>query len=145
MTFEEGEDKTVLQNGVLGGTLSLDAERLDIGLSRFRFDYPRLSLTGRFAKNFSDQTVSLDLDGRDTDAAAVREVVLSIDRKNSVTRRIFDIIRQGEVPAISFNARANTVCDLKKMENFTIRGSIEQGIIFAPRRSCSCRRSGGRW
>ncbi|MFZ2445628.1 MAG: AsmA-like C-terminal domain-containing protein [Syntrophobacteraceae bacterium] len=133
LTLEEGGDKTVLQNGELGGTVFLDAERLDIGLSRLRFNYPRISLTGRFIKNFSDQTVSLDLDGRNTDAASVREVVLSLDRDNRVTRRIFDIIRQGEVPAISFNSRANTISGLRKMENYTIRGSMEQGVIFAPK------------
>ncbi|MEN6437149.1 MAG: AsmA-like C-terminal domain-containing protein [Syntrophobacter sp.] len=133
ITVQDGEEKTSLANGSVTGSLLLDPQQLDITLSRFRFDDPRLSVTGRYVNNFASQTVTLDLESRDTDAAAVRRCALALDGKNQVSRRIFEIVRDGEVPFISFNARANNTSDLKKMENYTITGTLEHGTVFAPK------------
>jgi len=58
--------------------------------------------------------------------------MLAMDKENPTTRRIFEIIRKGEVPEILFSARANKASDLKELENFTIKGSIEKGVVFCP-------------
>lgn len=129
----QGEKKTVLQNGSLTGSVFLDSERLDIGLSSCRFDYPKLSLTGRFIKNLSDESASLDLYCRDVEAEPVREVMLSILGKNRTVERVFSIVRGGEVPEISYIARAKTASELDKLENFKLRGSIKKGLILAPK------------
>lgn len=133
ITVEDGEEKTTLTNGSVTGSLSLDPQQLDITLSRFRFDDPRLSLTGSYVNNFAARAVTLDLESRDTDAAAVRRTALALDGKNRVSRRIFEIVRGGEVPFISFNSRANSNPGLKNMENYTITGTLDHGTVFAPK------------
>ncbi len=133
ITIQDGGEKTTLGNGSVAGSFLLDTQQLDITLTRFRFDDPRLSATGRYVNNFDTRTVTLDLESRDTDAAAVRRCALALDGKDRVSRRIFEIVRDGEVPLISFNARANSTPDLKKMENYTITGTLEHGTVFAPK------------
>lgn len=133
MSLEEGTQNTVMQNGSLAGTFLIDSEQLDFTLSRFRFDYPRISLTGRYLQKFADPAVSLDIEGRETDAASVRRVVLAVQKENRTVQRIFEIIREGEIPSIIYSAHAARASDLDKMENFTIRGSLENGTVMAPK------------
>ena len=59
--------------------------------------------------------------------------MLAVDKEDPVVRRVFEIIREAEVPEILFSAHANSASDLRKPENFTIKGSIEKGVVFAPK------------
>jgi hypothetical protein len=131
ITVEEDEG-VVMKNGSLAGSLLIDDNQLDISLSRFHFDYPQVSLTGRYLEKYAEQTASLDINGSDTDAATVRSVLLSLDKENKTIRDIFEIVRGGEVPAISFSANLKDPSELKKLTNYTIKGSIKKGVIFAP-------------
>jgi len=129
----DGEKKIVLQNGSLAGSVSLDPERMDIGISSCRFGYPKLSLNGRFKKNLSDESAALDIYCRDVEAESVRDVMLSLLGKSPTVQRVFNIVRGGEVPAISYIARAPGASELDKLENFKLEGSLKHGLIFAPK------------
>ncbi len=123
----------VMSNGALNGSLSIDANGVNFLISHFQSEYPRLSFTASYIERYSDQSVTLKIDGQDTDAATVKNLMLAVNRENPVTRRVFEIIREAEVPAILFSARANKASDLLKPENFTLTGSIEKGVVFAPK------------
>ena len=122
-----------MTNGVATGSLNIDPNGIDISISRFQFDYPRLNLTAHYIERFFDRSVTLNIDGAETDVEAVRCVIEAVDRTNPVSRKVFEIIRDGEVPSIHFSAHANKSSDLGKFENFTLKGSIEKGIVFAPK------------
>ena len=128
----DGDERVEMKNGSLTGSLLIDNEQLDISLSRFHFDYPQVSLTGRYLQKYAEQTASLDINGSDTDAATVRRVLLSLDKENKTVRDIFDIVREGEVPDITFSAHLKNPSELEKLPNYTIKGSIKKGVIFAP-------------
>jgi hypothetical protein len=133
LPLEEGTQNAVMLNGSLAGSLQIDKEHLDCTLSHFHFDYPRVSLTGRYLQEFADHRVTLDIAGRETDATSVRRAALAVERENQVVQHIFEIIREGEVPSILFSAHGTSPSDLDKTENFTIRGSIENGTILTPK------------
>ena len=123
----------VWSNGSLAGSLNIDSSGIDIAVSHFQFDYPRLNLTGNFTRKQSDQSVILNVEGRETDVATVHNALLAMMKEDKVIRHIFEIIREGQVPEILFSARANNIHDLMKPENLSIKGSIEKGIVFAPK------------
>ncbi len=133
LTLGGGPQSTVMSNGALSGALTVDANGIDFSISHLRFNYPSLNLAARYAERYSDRSVTLNIDGHETDVATVQSLMLAVDKENPITRRVFEIIRKGEVPAILFRARANNASDLKELENFTIKGSIEKGIVFAPK------------
>ena len=122
-----------MSNGALAGTFVMDNDGINFSLSHFQFDYPRLNLTASYVERYSDHNITLNIDGKDTDAASVRSVLLAVNKEDPVVRRIFEIIREAEVPEIHFSAHANSASDLKKTENFTIKGSIQKGAVFAPK------------
>jgi hypothetical protein len=132
-TLGGGPQSTVMSNGALTGALTVDTNSIDFYISHLRFNYPTLNLTARYVERYSDQSVTLNIDGQETDVATVQSLMLAVDKDNPVTRRVFEIIRKGEVPAILFSARANNASDLQELENFTIKGSIEKGVVFAPK------------
>ncbi len=121
-----------MSNGVLSGALTIDTNGIDFSLSHFQFDYPRLNLTASYVERYSDQSVTLNIDGRETDAATVQNVMLAVDKENPVTRRVFEIIREAEVPAILFSARANNASDLKKLEELHHQGFDRKRSRFCP-------------
>jgi uncharacterized protein involved in outer membrane biogenesis len=133
LNFDGAPQSTAMSNGTLSGAFSLDADGMGISLSSFRFDRPRISLTASYVEKFSDQSVTLNIDGHETDAASVRSLLLAVDKDNPVIRRVFEIIRAAEVPAVLFSAAAKSPSGLMDPENFTIRGSIEHGEVFAPK------------
>jgi len=133
--FQKGEDRQgiVMSNGTLSGALTIDTNGIDFSLSHFRFDNPHLNLTASYVERYSDQSVTLNIDGRETDVATVRSIALAVDKGNPITRRVFEIIWEGEVPEILFRSRAKNASDLGKYENFTLKGSVEKGTVFAPK------------
>ncbi len=132
-TLNGGPQSIVMSNGDLSGTLALEADSIDFSIAHLRFDYPRLNLTAHYAERYSDRSVALNIDGQETDVSTVRSIMLAVDKESKITRRVFEIIREGEVPRIIFSARATRPSDLNKLENFTIEGSIQKGVIFAPK------------
>ncbi|MGA2400309.1 MAG: AsmA-like C-terminal region-containing protein [Syntrophobacteraceae bacterium] len=131
-TIDGGPRGTVMSNGALVGALAIDNNGVDFSLSHFRFDHPRVNLTLNYVERYSDQSVTLNIDGRETDAASVKDTLLAVYKEDPVVPQIFEIIRKAEVPSILFSAHVNNASDLKELENFTIKGSIEKGVVFAP-------------
>ena len=132
-TLGGGPRSTVMSNGALSGALTVDTNSIDFSISHLRFNYPRLNLSARYVERFSDQSVTLNIDGHETDAATVRSIMLAVDKENPITRQVFEILREAEVPTMLFSARGKNASDLKKLKNFIIKGSIEKGVVFAPK------------
>jgi hypothetical protein len=129
----ERQQDVVMTNGAIAGTLNIDRSGMDISIPQFLFDYPRLNLTASFIEKFYDQSVALDIKGRETDVASVRSFVQIFDKGNPISRRVFEIIRDGEAPSILFSAHADKASNLTEFASFSLKGSIENGVVFAPK------------
>ena len=132
-TLGGGPQSAVMSNGALAGAVTVNDTGIDFSISHFQFNYPSINLTGCYVEKYSDKSVTLNIEGQGTDVATVQSLMLAVDKENPTTRRVFEILRKGEVPAILFSARVNKASDLKELENFTIKGSIEKGVVFAPK------------
>jgi hypothetical protein len=128
-----GSGEIVMTNGVIAGAVNMDANGIDVSISHCQFEHPRLNLTARYVERFSDRNVALNIDGEEVDVAEIRKIMETVARKHPVTRKVFRIIREGEVPSIHFSSHANKFSDLGKFENFALNGSIEKGFVFAPK------------
>ena len=77
--------------------------------------------------------VRLDLEARDMDVVAARKAALCLAGDIRVVRDIFDYVRGGEIPVITFRSRASTLDKLGANEAFRIEGRIEDGKIHIRR------------
>ena len=130
--FGMGPKSMTIKDGFLSGVLLTDAKGIELSIPDFRFNQPHLDLTASFTKRYPDGSISITIDGSHTDAATVRGLLLAANRKTDGVEHFFEILRAGQVPKISFSSRANSVSDLLKLENLTVKCPSEKGVVLAP-------------
>ncbi len=132
--FGLGTHSMTIKEGFLAGLLIADAKTVQLSISDLRFDQPHINLTASCTEKFSDGSFSLAIDGRRTDAATLRSILLAVNRKDAKgTEDFFEILRAAQVPEIHFSSRANDLSGLFKLENMTLKCPIEKGVVLAPK------------
>jgi hypothetical protein len=129
IALSRNNEETVLQVENLGITFSIEGDKTDLTLDQLKLGSPRLSMSGKFSMDKAAPDVRLDLEARDMDAGAARKAALCMAGDIRVVRDIFDYVRGGEIPVITFRSRASALHKLGANEAFRIEGRIEDGKI----------------
>jgi hypothetical protein len=129
IALSRNNEETVLQVENLGITFSIEGDKTDLALDQLKLGSPRLSMSGKFSMDKAAPDVRLDLEARDMDVDAARKAALCLAGDIRVVRDIFDYVRGGEIPVITFRSRAPALDKLGTDEAFRIEGRIEDGKI----------------
>ena len=132
LTIEEGSQETIIRGKRFQGAFQMEGERIDISLDELNLDYPRLILSGKFKTDPKQSLIGLEVQAREVDVTSTREVTLRLARKIPVMNTIFDIVREGRIPLITFQSHGRRMSDLDDTEHFTIQGNILDGKISIP-------------
>ena len=132
LTFRKDNEDMILRARHFQGVFQLEQERVEISIDELNLDYPQLRLSGKFQADQKAPLYVLDLQGREVDVASTREAALMLAGKLPITKTIFNIVREGKVPLITFQSRAHSISDLDETKNFSIKGSLLEGKIFIP-------------
>ena len=132
LAFEEGGQETVIKGKRFRGALEMEGGRIDISLGELNLEYPRLTLSGRFKIDQKAPFLLLEVQGREIDVTSTRKVTLRLAGKIPVINTIFDIVREGRIPLITFQSQGRRISDLDETERFSIKGSILDGKISIP-------------
>lgn len=120
----------------LQGSMHVDADKSSFTLAKLKLDPSGLSFSGKLEINHllkpPSPSIGLELQGKDVDVTSARKVALSLAGEIPVVQDIFDIIKGGKLPLITFAAHGNSLEDLGKLENIIIKGSMLDGEIFVP-------------
>lgn len=120
----------------LQGSMHVDADKSSFTLAKLKLDPTGLSFSGKLEINHLPKSpspsIALELKGKDVDVASVRKVALSLAGEIPVVQDIFDIVKGGKLPLITFAAHGNSLEDLGKLENIIIKGRMLDGEIFVP-------------
>lgn len=118
--------------GLPPNTFEMDEHKTTVALTELHLDHPQLNMTGKLVMDQTSQLVSLELEGRELDIGSTRDAALALAGDTPAVRDIFDILKGGKVPLITFNAKGNAMADLGEMENIVITGRMLEGKIFVP-------------
>jgi hypothetical protein len=129
ITLGRNNEESVLQVENLGITFAIEEDKAELSLDQLKLDSPRLSMSGKLSMDKAAPDVRLDLEARDVDVEAARKAALCLAGNVRVVRDIFDYVRGGEIPVITFRSRASTLDKLGANEAFRIEGRIEDGKI----------------
>ena len=129
MTLSRNNEESVLQVENLGITFAIEEDKTEISLDQLKLDSPRLSMSGKFSMDKAAPDVRLDLEARDMDVDAARKAALCLGGNIRVVRDIFDYVRGGEIPVITFRSQASALDKLGANDAFRIEGRIEDGKI----------------
>ena len=109
-----------------------EGKRVNIALAELDLDYPRLRLSGKFQIDPEAPRVVLEVQGRAMEIASTRDVALRLAGKLPITETIFNIVKGGQIPLITFESRGRSLKDLDETGNFSIKGSLQDGKISIP-------------
>ncbi|MEE4262520.1 MAG: AsmA-like C-terminal domain-containing protein [Desulfobacteraceae bacterium] len=132
--LELGNDtqKLAFKGGRFRGAIGIGDSAITIKLAELGLDYPQLTATGMFSYNEDQDDLRLDINGAEINAASVRQMALALAGESEIIRDIFDIIRGGHVPSMSFQTHGHSMAELGRLENIVIKGRMTQGKIFIP-------------
>ena len=121
--------KTVIEGVTFKGVISRDEGIVSAVIQRFDLVSPRLTATGELTVDPAASTVQLKVTGRDLDVSGVRETALKIAGDVGIVEDVFQHVRGGQMPEISFQATGRSFAELGK--NIAITGALRGGNIFA--------------
>jgi hypothetical protein len=132
LTLLREDNEIVIKGTSMKGLLQMDKDTTAVSLKELDLDYPRLELTGNLSVEKTPKKVSLHLEGRGMDVSSTREAVLALAGEIPITQKIFNIVRSGTIPLITFRSQGSSFGDLGKTESFTIEGNMNEGNIYIP-------------
>jgi hypothetical protein len=132
LTLEEGNQETVIRGKRFRGAFQMGGEKIDISLGELNLEHPRLILSGELKIDRSPSLLAAEVRARELDVTSTREVTLRLAGKIPVIRTIFDIVRGGRIPLITFQSHGRGLSDLDETERFSIKGNILDGKISIP-------------
>jgi hypothetical protein len=132
IVFHQENENVLIKARRLKGGFQMKGERIDISLGELNLEYPRLTLSGRFKIDQKAPHLLLEVQGREMDVTSTREATLKLAGKIPVMKTIFDIVREGRIPLITFQSQGRRMSDLDDTKHFSIRGSMLDGKVSIP-------------
>lgn len=132
LTFYRGDEKLVVKAKALRSSFHLNEYETTVSLAELSLNHPELKLNGKLSWDRSSSRVSLELEGRQVDVDSTREAALAMAGDLEAAKDIFDVVRGGKVPQITFSGQGKSFADLGETDNFRIEGRITDGKIFIP-------------
>ena len=130
--YQDLDKKIDIKGRSLKAVVSMDRDKTNITLTELQLDYPQMKLSGEFSRDRTAQKISLELMGSDMDVNSTRDTVLALAGDIPVTKKIFNIVKFGTIPEMSFSASGAEMKDLGKTENIVVTGNMVDGTIFVP-------------
>jgi hypothetical protein len=130
--LRQPKEKRVIKGQSLKAAFHVDGNKTTVSLAELNLDHPQINATGTLVLDQASPRVTLELEGREVDVPSVRDTALALAGDIPVTRKIFHIVKGGQVPRIHLRTHGNGWHDLGKGENLLIKGSMLEGKIFVP-------------
>ena len=132
LALQRGGAEVILKGKGLKGAFHKDNERVEISLKELNLENPKLKLSGKFLMDPAARKVELKLNGRDVDVGSARQFALALAGDISTVKDIFDILKGGNVPGITFATGGKSIDALGELESIYIKGNIRNGSIRVP-------------
>ncbi len=120
---------------ILNGSVEIVGDnKAMVKLDRLALTEPALEVTGDLAVAPQvTPAITLNLFGSNIDVDAIRKTALALAGDTTPIKQIFDYLRGGRVPQISFTSHGENPSDLGKLNNILIKGQLQEGKISIPR------------
>ena len=111
------------------GSLGADDKKVSLTIDSLALAKPALQIKGDLTIGSASPAFELNLYGKGLDVDATRKTALALAGDTSPTKEIFDYLRGGTVPQISFHSKGKTASGLGKLKNIRIEGKLQDGAV----------------
>jgi hypothetical protein len=132
LTLNRDEECVELKVDAMAGTIAKKGNAITLSIAKLNLTQPQMDVTGSITMDTSTPITQVHLQGTNADATAIRKAALVLWGNKRTARKIFNVVRGGQVPWISFDSAGSSFADLGKTKNFVLEGSMVDGVIFIP-------------
>jgi len=126
-------DRKVTVKGLsLSSRVQITGNNMTTKIDRLTLEEPALALTGELTLAPTTPAITLNLTGTDIDVDATRKTALALAGDATPIKKIFDYLRGGKVPLISFTSHGENPAQLGNMNNILIKGHLQDGTVSIP-------------
>jgi hypothetical protein len=127
LRLARGDRKTVIEGLTAKGVITREERAASTVIQRLDLVSPPLIATGELTVGPAS-TVRLNLAAQDVDVSRVRETALKLAGDIEIVKDLFDHVKSGRVPEVSFQAAVNSFADLWR--NIEVAGVLRDGNIL---------------
>ena len=132
LTLHQNGREIIFEGLVLNGKARRIQDKLSFTLDKLALSKPALQINGGLVVSSTSPAFSLDLQGTDIDVDATREAALSLAGDTTPVKEIFNYLRGGKVPQISFHSQGESASELGDLKNIVIKGQLQTGAVSIP-------------
>ena len=132
ITLHQNSQEITFEGLVLNGKGHKVQNKLSFSLDELALSKPALQINGTLAASSKSPAFSLDLQGADIDVDATREAALALAGDTTPVKEIFNYLRGGKVPQISFHSQGESASELGDLKNIVIKGQLQTGAVSIP-------------
>jgi uncharacterized protein involved in outer membrane biogenesis len=132
LVLSRGEKSLNIKCQSLNAALDVDQNKTTVAIRGMDLENPPLEMTAEFSVDRVSGLLSLALEGIDVDVGPTREAALTLAGDISEVYDLFEVLKGGNVPAISIQIQGNSFADLIELENMRVKGQLREGEISIP-------------
>lgn len=129
--FKKDHQET-LKEIILSGKAQMMGGKMTITLDQLAIAEPSLELTGDLILASTTPAIILNLSSSNLDVDATRRTALSLAGETTPIKEIFNYLRGGQVPQITFTSKGDTPSELGDLNNILIKGRLQEGKVSIP-------------
>ncbi len=132
LTLQRLKTPVTIRNAFIDGVAAFNASSFRFDLARLYAEQPRLNLTGHVQVGGEFKGLRVHLVGSRIDIAEARQATLALAGDSQRTTKIFDVLRAGSVPWISWRTEGERIGDLGVFGNMKLTGEVQDGELYIP-------------
>jgi hypothetical protein len=127
----DGQD-IITDDLAVQGTVKKEKDELAFSIDELTLSKPALNLQGNLIVSSTSPAFELDVQGESIDVDAARKTALTLAGDTTPVKEIFNYLRGGQVPQISFHSQGETAAELGDLKNIVIIGQLQKGAVSVP-------------
>jgi len=132
VTLVRENREIVLKGKQFAGSLDRDGDRTQVTLDNLDLDYPEVELSGELLLASASPRIKVSLKAEEVEIPPSREFALDLAGDVPTVQTIFSIVKEGQVPQITFQTQGDNPGELGDLKNMVIEGSLQDGKISIP-------------
>lgn len=133
LELHKHQQQLTLKAKAFAVSMALDPKQLRAAVAHLDLESPRLQSSGDLEWTWNPQNLKLQVQGKHIDVAATRHAALFLMGNHDIVQKIFEIVKGGEIPSITFSSQADSLHKLGAKQNFILKSSLVHGKIFVPK------------
>lgn len=132
LTLHHNGQDVIIQGLTMDAGARRVGDKLSLSLGKLSLAQPALQINGTADVTSTSSTFSIDLNGTGIDVDATRAIALTLAGDTTPVQEIFDYLRGGTIPQISFHTQGETVSELGDLKNILLKGHLQSGSVSIP-------------